>query len=182
MASAWERIEQWLAGNAPAIGSDLRPGAPADAIAAAERELGVSLPDGMKRLYARHDGSAQNAPPLMGEWTFMSLQYVVQEWQMLKEVADSGAFEGLEADADPRIAPGWWNPGWIPIAHNSSGDYQCVDTAPGSGGTAGQVIGYWHADTRREWLAADVDAWLNAFADALEAGRYRVVNGRLERS
>lgn len=181
MATAWERIEQWLAAHAPAIGADLRPGATPEAIAEAERALQVTLPDAMRRVYARHDGSEQNAPPLMGDWTFMPLRHVVREWQTLKEVAANGAFEGLEADPEPRIQPGWWNAGWIPIAHNSSGDYQSVDTAPGPQGTAGQVIAYWHADTRRGWLAPDAEAWLAAFADELEAGRYVVKNGRLEK-
>jgi cell wall assembly regulator SMI1 len=183
MASAWERIEAWLGKNAPKILEDLRPPADAAAIAAAEREIAVTLPAAMRTTYGRHDGSEGNAPPLLGDWKLLPLAQVVKSWRSLKELADDGTFQDMSGEpADPRVATDWWNPRWIPIAHNSSGDYRCVDLAPANGGVAGQIIGYWHADARREWLAADAEAWLAAFADDLEAGRYVVRNGRLKQA
>jgi cell wall assembly regulator SMI1 len=47
-----------------------------------------------------------------------------------------------------------------------------LDLDPAPGGVAGQVIQHWHDDASQELLAPSYRAWLEAFADALDAGEY----------
>ncbi|MFD5574969.1 SMI1/KNR4 family protein [Streptomyces cadmiisoli] len=53
---AWERFETELARVAPLSHSMLRPPASEEKIAAAEGELGMAFPAGLRALYLRHDG------------------------------------------------------------------------------------------------------------------------------
>jgi cell wall assembly regulator SMI1 len=43
---------------------------------------------------------------------------------------------------------------------------------PTSGGSIGQIILMWHDDDTRTLIAPSFRAWLNQFADDLEAGKY----------
>ncbi|MFE6031365.1 SMI1/KNR4 family protein [Streptomyces niveus] len=54
--AAWERIEQWLGQHAALTWSMLRPPAGEQAIRAAEDEIGVAFPPGLRALYLLHDG------------------------------------------------------------------------------------------------------------------------------
>ncbi|KAI8464656.1 MAG: hypothetical protein J3K34DRAFT_461813 [Monoraphidium minutum] len=54
----WSRLEGWLRPHAPFIADTLRPGASAEAVAAAEEELGVKLPPAMQAILRVHDGQA----------------------------------------------------------------------------------------------------------------------------
>lgn len=56
VTTAWGRIEQWLGGNAVLTRRMLRPPADEQAIRAAEDELGVAFPPGLRALYLLHDG------------------------------------------------------------------------------------------------------------------------------
>jgi cell wall assembly regulator SMI1 len=181
VAASWARIEAWLAANAPAIRASLRGGATEDRIRAAAQVMDATLPVDVVESYGIHDGQS-GGPPLFGTWWLLSLDGMTAEWSTLKEYLDDGV---IGADAGEPIGPireDWWHTKWIPVAHNNAGDYRCVDLAPEPSGHEGQVIAYWHADPRREVLAADFATWLRQFADDIEAGHYRVENERLKRA
>ncbi len=65
MKAVWKRIHAWLDANAPAGYGDLRPGASAAAIQAAEKALGLKLSADIKASYRVHDGQG-NEPGLIG--------------------------------------------------------------------------------------------------------------------
>jgi hypothetical protein len=52
-----------------------------------------------------------------------SLAAAAQEWKTLKELANQGEFEDSEGEAAAPIKDDLWNPRWIPVASNSSGDF-----------------------------------------------------------
>ena len=58
MKAIWERLHTWLRENAPAGYGDLRLGASAEAIRAAERAMGLKLPADIKASYRIHDGQS----------------------------------------------------------------------------------------------------------------------------
>jgi cell wall assembly regulator SMI1 len=179
MERIWQRIEAWLEKNAPEIRADLQRGASGADMTKAGRTLSVSLPDDLRQSYRIHDGTKGSGPPLLGEWRLLSLSAIAREWKTLKRLLDDGTFPSDSGDVDEGIKDVWWSAGWIPIASNSAGDFRCVDLDPDEGGQAGQVIGYWHADARRELLAPSFERWLTTFADELEAGAYRIEDGWL---
>ena len=179
MKDTWAAIEEWLSKHAPEVLADLQPAASAEAIHSAEATFGTALPAEMASSYGIHDGQRGGASPLMGDWRLLSLDAGGKEWTTIKDLADSGTFEGTESDPDAQVADGWWHRGWLPVASNDSGDFLCVDIEPAPGGTQGQIISFLHADPRRELIAPGFKAWLEAFATDLQSGRATVQEGRI---
>lgn len=182
MEKIWKRIDAWLKQNAPETFADLQPGASDADIKKAERALSCELPEVVTQSYRIHNGMRGGDGPLIDGWSLLSLAVLVRGWKTLKKLSDDGTFESMEGDAAPQIKSDWWNPRWIPVASNSSGDFVCVDLDPKRGGKRGQVISFWHAGPRRELLATGFKAWLEQFADDLEAGKYKVEDGWLTKT
>jgi cell wall assembly regulator SMI1 len=170
---SWERIERWLAVNAPEIAEGLNPPASADEIATTERLLDRRLPDDVRAAYLRHDGQQSDAPWFLYGWEWLSLARIRDEWSVWRDLLDGGDFDGTQSDGDGQVVrDDWWNSGWIPVTYDGSGNHYCVDLSPGPQGTAGQVIEMWHDDDSRPVVDASFDEWIARFAAALEAGEY----------
>lgn len=174
MDATWDRIEAWLAANAPGVLASLNPPATDADIAATEALVGRALPDDVRAAYRRHDGQADDGG-LFGASDWLPLARVRDEWSEWKAATDNGDFAGLTNDTDGRvISRDWWHSGWVPLALSGGGDSYCVDLAPGSDGTVGQVIEMIHDASDRPVLAASFSDWLDDFAEELEAGVYSV--------
>ena len=182
MEKIWKRIEAWLEENAPETLADLRPGASEADVRKAEKALSVRLPEDMAASYAVHDGARGGSAPLFGDYTLLSLEAAVKEWKTLKKLARGGVFEFMTGKPAPRVKPDWWNPRWIPVASNSSGDFLCADLDPARPGKAGQIVSFLRADAARELVAKDFKSWLSGFAKDLESGGYKVKGGYLTKS
>jgi cell wall assembly regulator SMI1 len=181
MQDIWQRIEAWLATNAPEILEDLLPGAHEEAIHTIEEQVGIQFPDDVKASYTIHDGQRETAPALMGEWALLSLQAIARQWSPLKALYDAGTFPQADAlvEAHAPVRANWWNIRWIPMTHNGAGDFYCLDMDPAPWGSQGQVITFWHMDTKREKIADSFRSLMQKFADDLYAGRYKVEHGKL---
>ncbi len=153
--AAWERIEDWLAENAPFTLLTLNEGATERDIWAAQSALGFPLPGEIAESYRIHNGQGEGL--LMNKARFGSLVDMAAEYQRLyqEEFKEGGT---------------WWKPQWLPLAANESGDCYCLDTASGlpvppvillldSGGV--------------ESIATSFTQWLQQFADALETENYK---------
>ncbi|WP_322906115.1 SMI1/KNR4 family protein [Paenibacillus campi] len=136
----------------------LRHGAKQDDFAELEKRLNVQVPDQLREWYRVHDGQDDRLEtmPLLRNLTFSAIDKIIETWTFLQEEYDS---DGAEAENESAIKPVLWNPAWIPIATNGSGDYVCVDTDPAEEGTYGQILYFWH-----DWNNRSVEAEsLNAF-------------------
>jgi len=95
-----------------------------------------------------------------------------------KELFDAGEFDDPEefysyCEIDRLIKTNsCWNPKWIPIACNSSGDNYCLDLDPDIHGNYGQIITLWHDEEDRELVAVNFRSWLEKIAQDLENGVY----------
>ena len=69
-----------------------------------------------------------------------------------------------------------WDPAWLPFAE-LGGNALCLDFHPAEGGTAGQVIALNHETAGLRRLAPSLAEYLEAAADAFEAGRYELEDG-----
>ncbi len=172
MREGWTRIEFWLATNAPEILHTLQAGASDEEIASMEVLLGVTLPEDMKESYRIHNGQVSESERLMGYWELLSLDRIRFEWSCWKELLDNGAFDGQKSAPDAHRADDWWNPNWMPLAWNGSGDNQCLDMAPTPSGHIGQIITMLHDSPARTLLAPSFREWLIEFADGLESGQF----------
>src|SRR2546421_31964 len=146
MQTVWKRIESWLNGNAPEILSDLLPGATGKKLRSTEKILGVEFPDDVKSSYRIHDGQQGQSSPLMGEWQLLSLEDMVSQWKIMKDLVDAGKFDNVTSAPVGPVRADWWNLKWIPIAYNGAGDFYCLDLNPAPKGSIGQIISFWHMD------------------------------------
>lgn len=176
MKTLWARIHAWLDEHAPAVRAALAPGATAEQIAAAEREMGVTLPEDVREAYRIHDGTLPGEPGMEGtpflhgqEW--LGLDGVLTNWRMLKDLLDGGNFTDSRSDPIGPIRTDWWSPAWVPLTENGAGSF-CLDLAPPPDGTVGQIISFEYRGNERRVEATSFDAWLTTFVEDLEAGHY----------
>lgn len=171
MKDVWRRVEAWLSAHAKRIHASLGPPAGDERIATAERLLGVSFPADFRESLRIHDGQSAEVP-FMASWVLLSCRDIVEQWRIWKDLLDGGHFAKNVARPSGPVRAEWWNPGWIPVTHDGGGDHHCLDLAPAPGGRAGQIVTLWHDSGDRKVLASGFGAWLGAFADDLEAGKY----------
>ena len=159
----WERIEAWLQENAPEILDTLIEGATSDDLQEIEAEMGMRLPDDVRVCWGIHNGTFGQ---FIDGWSLHNLDEMVQRRQRMM---------GLFRDDEQ-----WWNPKWIPLASDGSGDMICLDLAPvsfydapSSQGQVGQIFLFWHDDVDR-WLAPSFQDLLAVFANHLEDGKYEI--------
>ena len=158
-----DRLGRWLSANVPARFETLAPGATDEEIAAAEKELGVTFPAGMRALYRWRNGSSNRVHALVGNRLLMSLAEMVATRKTMNELAARGDFK----------TSNWWRKTWVPFLHNGAGDHVCWDPRGSFSGSPGQVLEFWHTDHDRKVLAPSFDGWLTALVDSLEAGLWR---------
>jgi cell wall assembly regulator SMI1 len=140
-------------------GVTLRKGASEKAIAKAEKALGLALPDEVKAFYRRHDGSDDDGAVDGRE--LLSLERMVSEWTIWKDLLDEGTFEDNDHGEPGRgVQKRWWIPEWVPVTYDYSGNHHVIDLAPAKGGTHGQVLSFWHDEASREVEAKSFLAWL----------------------
>jgi cell wall assembly regulator SMI1 len=177
MQEIWTRIETWLKVNAPQVFDVLQPGASDAKIKELEDWLSIQLPEDVKASYRIHDGQSTYNYGLIDGREFLSIERIRDEWQVWKELLDSGTFQdddGQDQGSDP--APGicnvWWSAHWIPLTYDGGGNHDCLDLNPAEGGTVGQIITMWHDDPQRQIVAPSFQVWLEQYAEGLESGRY----------
>src|ERR687886_241671 len=172
MKSEWDRIEAWLAENAPNMLDNLQPGATDELIHQAESFMGIELPEDVKAHYRIHNGERTEVDGglLEGFW-WLPLEEVMVHWKFWKGILDEET-EEIEGEPHGPIKTNWWNLKWIPITTNNAGDYYCLDLDPAPGGEMGQIISAWHEGAVRYLVTNSFQSWLEILADDLESGKY----------
>lgn len=167
MQQLWNRLENFLHENHPEILQDLAPPATDAKIAELEKNIGVKLPDDFIACLKIHNGQLGHTEGLFDGSEFLSTSRISQEWEIMKEIYDSGIFDDVNPDdlSSDGVKSGAWIPKWIPIISFGNGDIWCLDLNPGEGGHVGQVIQYWHEDSEVEKDADSFTAWFSNFID-----------------
>jgi cell wall assembly regulator SMI1 len=161
MQDVVERLGQWWWQNFPKKLEGLKPAATDEEIAATEKALGVTFPEGLRALYRWRGGPADDGDAsLFGNFSMMRLDQIVSTHKMMNELADRGDFKGTS----------WWRKTWVPILDRGNGDNIVWDPKGAFSGEPGQVLEFVHDYARREILAPSFDAYLTAFVESLEAG------------
>jgi cell wall assembly regulator SMI1 len=165
------RLEAVLRKESPSLAARLRPGATDAQIAAFEKYLGFPLPETLKDIYRWHDGVDTKAsgrydpPDMFFDYWLAPLAKVQEHHAMMRKFMQDGTYAKTDRGGD-----GWWDDHWIPFLHNMAGATVCVDTTGWSTDDAGQVLEEWHAAATRKITYRDLDAWLETYVMALEAG------------
>jgi len=159
MKCIFDRIHAWLKANAPEVLASLRPGATQEQIRAAERQMGVTLPDDVRAAYRIHDG--QTGQDLFDGRMWLPLADVVSLWRRMKEGCDEdGPPDAVPEGAEVRTD--YWRPGWIHLAAGGRGDRLFVDLDPPPAGKVGQILLWWKD------LDPPASVEMDSFADYLD--------------
>ncbi len=155
---------------------ELNAGASEADFAELEQTLGYALPEEFKELYRVANGETDIDGVFAGE-EWLSIERIIDEYNIWQELYQNGTFQddgtpyGCEPEAG--IKPDfWWNPKWIPLTADGSGNSKMIDLDPSEQGTAGQIIQMWHDDSRREKAANSLREFLENYVRDLEAGLY----------
>ena len=174
VTAIWARIEGWFAKNHPKLSLGLRPPASAKDIAAAEKTLGVTLPEDFRASLMNHDGQDDTPGvrlvPIAQR--LGSLDSLVTAWSDDRAAFDekgmADRFDWL--GDDERVRQVHFHPKHVPIAGSLFWDYDrlLLDFIPGSAGTSGQVI--VRDDISFNFLAPSFGELLAKIANGLEDG------------
>ena len=155
---------------------ELNAGASEADFAELEQTLGYALPEEFKELYRVANGETDIDGVFAGE-EWLSIERIIDEYNIWQELYQNGTFQddgtpyGCEPEAG--IKPDfWWNPKWISLTADGSGNSKMIDLDPSEQGTAGQIIQMWHDDSRREKAANSLREFLENYVRDLEAGLY----------
>lgn len=188
----WQCIEAWMYVHAPHSWAKLLPGATESDIKFAESTMTVTLPDDFKAAYRLHNGGYNIE--IATEMTTLPINEIIAEWQMLKEVAESGTWGDIrpyylddDSSSNGRkfgpLQPVWWHLQWIPFATDSGGNLSCLDLAPPSEGSLGQIIDWDHEVGPSYASFISFEKLLATFVDDLKSDKYvDTVNGLILRS
>ena len=115
-------------------------------------------------------GSPAREDSLTAGWSLLGTAEIAREHAMWSDLAAEGpytdaAFDlGIPGALQPRLV----HPGWIPFAHDHSGNHLAIDTVPGPNGTAGQILEFGpdlvdgpflHADSLLDFLQGRRSPW-----------------------
>ncbi|MFB9962177.1 SMI1/KNR4 family protein [Sinosporangium siamense] len=139
----WVRIERWLRTNAPRTYASLRPPATARAIAVAEAQMMLNIPDSLRASLLRHNGAIGPAAFSLGTGELYGIRQLRDAWL---------------ASCPGKAVNGDYPVGWIPFAERA--EVHAV-----TGKTIDQGGGDEDAPSRTYYAA------LRAAADALTTGR-----------
>ena len=183
----WSRLEAWGKTHAPAMLSDLNPGASPDEILGLESRLEVTLPDSFKASLAVHNGESDGWPSKVfaDRGAHLSTQRILDEWKQRREF---GVSEDLDEDADQLIADGiitvsgpvqpkMFLPEWVPFLECNGDVFWAMDLAPADGGVVGQIIEVDWESCSWAVIANSFHELFSAYVTDLESGRYDVRDG-----
>jgi len=168
----WQQIKIWLRTHAPDIHDELNRGASTKDFHELEALTNIPLPQEVKEFYLIHNGQDSISDTLTEMGELLSLERMGDEWRIWKSLLDKNSFQQSQVQNQDGIAPDWWNPNWLPITYDGSGNHFCLDFAPTENGTIGQIITMWHDSGERRIVAQSFTDWIQTFADELHTGQY----------
>jgi cell wall assembly regulator SMI1 len=177
MNNTWVIIENWLDENAPQMKAALNTGVTNEDVVQLEALIGAKLPEDFVAFYKVHNGQDPREGGLINTEELLSFDRIKDEWGIWKDLLDKNTFTDdngvpYQSDSDAEIKPDWWNPLWIPITYDGSGNHYCLDLDPGRNGHYGQIIRMWHDDAERSFEADSFGAWIKEYARKLQRDEY----------
>ncbi|RFS24982.1 molybdenum cofactor biosynthesis protein MoeA [Chitinophaga silvatica] len=171
MQQHWARWENWMKNEAAPLLELLNPPATLNELSELETLIQTKLPPSLIDFYLIHNGQKEARMGLMDADFLLSIDGIIDEWKTWnKFLVDEGDIVGV-TEPDKGIKGNWYNPLWIPITYDGSGNNICIDFDPAPGGTKGQIITMWHDSMARELLAPSFEAWISDYITSIEEGK-----------
>lgn len=179
LRKVWAVILDWYQRNTPERMGGVGGPVSEDAIKAIESKVSARLPEEYKASLRIHNGGVA-----IHKYDLLAAEDVLSTWTRWKELSESGTFK--EADvvyaASGEIQPKWWHEGWIPIARESGGDLLLIDTDPGPNGKLYQLVTIDRTEGPSVSRYRDFLHFLRSFADDIQANRYVLKEGDVNRA
>jgi len=170
--SLWNRFEIWLSKNASHLTTELNAPATGDRIDELQKRINGKLPKEYVDFLKIHNGQNRDSEGLIDTEELLSIERVIEEWLVWKNLLDKGDFKYTQSNPDKGIKSDWWNSKWIPVTYDGSGNHYCIDIDPNKDGTSGQIIRMWHDSAERELIANSFEEWISNYVNDLEKGKY----------
>ena len=175
MTEIWKTIELKLTEIAPEILKSLNDGVTNEEVENLENIINAKLPIDFISFYKIHNGQETESAGLIECEELLSFDRILDEWKVWKDLLDSKDFEDNNgpyiSTPENGIKNNWWNPLWIPITHDGSGNYYCLDLDPEKDGNYGQIIRMWHDDPQRSLEAISFKEWVTNYKNKLVDGQ-----------
>jgi len=180
MDQAWNKLIKCLnqiTDDFKEFNYDLHPGVTDKKILSLESTIKKQFPDDFKAFYKIHNGENARGYGIMKGEEFLSMERILEEWNVWKELLENDSFtdaddDAFVSDSDTGIKNNWWNIHWIPFTYDGSGNHICIDLDPSVEGNYGQIIRVWHDDSARELLANSFKEWIEEYISQLENNEY----------
>ncbi len=176
MKFLWDKlIDEFLTYDID-IDNALNPGAGEHEVLDAENKLQIKFPDDFVEFYQIHNGQDEMADYLFYGHELLSMQRIISEWKIWKQLYDKGTFvkngQSLKSKPDTGVKNDWWNPKWIPFTYDGRGNHYCLDLDPESEGTFGQVIVMYYDDPVRKICANSFTEFIKMYIEDLMNGNF----------
>lgn len=142
--------------------------APAKQLHQVEQTIGHELPKALASVWATANGTKRDEPVFarpgyLTPYTLLSTMKALAERDGLERRAPRYAEYVEPSRRDRRIAPGWFQPGWLPFASFSGATMLLIiDFSPSARGAMGQVIAFTHDPDEMSYVAPSFDHFLRA--------------------
>lgn len=137
----------------------------------------MPLPEDFKALYRVANGQSIDSQDLLQGEEWLSIERIMDEYQCWLGLYENGDFlengkdygcnpdEGIKSDF-------WFNPKWLPLTSNGSGDNLMIDFDPSPKGEIGQIIEIYHDEDSRLLKALSLKAFFEQYAEDLANNQY----------
>lgn len=177
-----ESLLNWLKENAPDVYSGFNKPAELAELESLQNKLSVEFPDSLRSLYLIHNG--QSIECRCGAFygmSMLSLEQIESQWSANLQIQrELEHMLDLEPDPDLRSAsPGKvklmsFNDRWIPIAHDSAGNFVGLDFDPDINGMVGQIINFGNDELVKYVLGNSIEEFLSWYMQQLSSGNYLI--------
>lgn len=162
----WKTIAAWLEREHPHVLAQWNPPASEEAIAAAEKQLGVTFPPDYRTFLALHNGQDHYAA-MVGLGPLLKVEAIAET---------RGNIFGDETEIDAELVGEGvraieYSRRWIPITLSARGrDNLCLDLDPAPGGSSGQIIEYIADANERPLIAKSFADLLSKYFEQAQTG------------
>jgi len=153
----------------------LNPPASEEEIQKVENEMAIQFPDELRAFYLLHNGEKEGGPGLFFGLPFLSLNDVLQEWQIWAQLEEEYALEGASYSVPTGyIKERYINRNWIPISKDFGGNNIGIDVDPDHKGRIGQIINFGRDEEIKYVIANQLSDFLLFISETILQGQYQM--------
>ncbi len=163
----WPEFEKEV--NAKLANANFKFGSPATLrdVSNWEKTFSQTMPKELLKLYEMGNGQAEDGDSFMRGYLLISISNAIRIWQVTNQKIASIP---IPQEVKGFVKNTVWHNDWIPFASDSAGNLICLDMAPESGGTKGQLIIVNFETGSREVLSPSFLQYLAKTTEGLKNG------------